>query len=234
MKKATVELGGKSPFIIFPDADIDKAVQNAIVGFTANSGQSCTAGTRVFVHESIYEEVSGKIIAIAKQVTVGDGMDPGTQMGPIAYRRQLEKIESYFAIGKTDGATLATGGARVGKKGYFVQPTVYTNVKNGMRLAQEEIFGPVVALIAFKDEDDAVLQGNDVQYGLAAAIWTRDLNRAHRVAKKLKAGTVWVNTMYEFDPIFPFGGFKQSGMGKELGEESVDTYTQIKSVVMRF
>ncbi|CAN7660680.1 aldehyde dehydrogenase family protein [Phyllobacterium sp. LjRoot231] len=138
----------------------------------------------------------------------------------------------YFEIGKQDGATLATGGARSGTKGYFVEPTMFTNVKNGMRLAQEEIFGPVVALIPFKD--DAVFQANDIQYGLASSIWTNDLGRAHRVARKIKAGTVWVNTFFEFDPIFPFGGYKQSGLGREYGQESVDTYTQIKSVVVRF
>ncbi|OUJ70364.1 aldehyde dehydrogenase family protein [Hymenobacter crusticola] len=234
MKKVTLELGGKSPFVIFPDADLDKAIQMAVVGFTGNSGQACTAGSRVFIHESIYEEVAAKIVAIANQLVIGPGLNPATQMGPITTEKQFEKIESYVAIGHADGATLAAGGARVGTKGFFIQPTVFTHVTNGMRLAQEEIFGPVVALIAFTDEDDAVLQGNDVSYGLAASIWTKDLNRAHRVASALKAGTVWVNTMYEMDPISPFGGFKQSGLGKELGAESVDAYTQIKSVVVRY
>jgi acyl-CoA reductase-like NAD-dependent aldehyde dehydrogenase len=232
MKKVTLELGGKSPFIIFPDADIDKAIQNAVAGFTMNTGQSCTAGSRVFIHESIYEEVAAKIVAIAEQLTIGDGFDPKTQIGPIAQQKQFEKIRSYFEIGKQDGATLATGGERVGDKGYFVKPTVFTHVKNGMRLAQEEIFGPVVALISFKDEDDAVLQGNDITYGLASSIWTKDLSQAHRVARKIKAGTVWVNTFGVFDPMIPFGGFKQSGLGREFGGESVEAYTQVKSVIV--
>lgn len=233
LKKVTLELGGKSPLVIFPDADLDKAIQYAIIGFTGNAGQACTAGTRVFIHESIYEEVATQIVATVEQLRVGPGLDPATQMGPITNQKQFDKIQAYVAIGREDGATLATGGARVGNRGYFVQPTVFTHVKNGMRLAQEEIFGPVVALIPFTDEADAVLQGNDVPYGLAASIWTQDLNRAHRVAKAMKVGTVWVNTIYEIDPIAPFGGFKQSGLGKELGEESVDTYTQIKTVVVR-
>jgi acyl-CoA reductase-like NAD-dependent aldehyde dehydrogenase len=233
MKKVTLELGGKSPFIIFDDADIDKAIMMAAMAFTVNSGQSCTAGTRVFIHESIYNEAAEKIVAIAKQITIGNGLDPNTQMGPIALKKQFEKIQSYFVIGLEDGATLATGGQTVGDKGYFVQPTVFTNVKNEMRLAQEEIFGPVVALIPFKDENDAVFQANNIPYGLASSIWTKDLSRAHRVARKIKAGTVWVNTFFEFDPIIPFGGYKMSGIGREFGEESVDAYTQVKSVLVK-
>lgn len=232
MKKVTLELGGKSPFIIFPDADLDQAIQYAVMGFTMNSGQSCTAGSRVFIHESIYDEVAAKIVAIAQQIPVGDGLDPDTRLGPIAQQSQFEKIQSYFEIGKQEGATMACGGARIGAKGYFVQPTVFTNVKNGMRLAQEEIFGPVVALIAFKDEDDAVLQGNEIGYGLASSVWTRDISKAHRVARRIKAGTVWVNSFGVFDPMIPFGGYKQSGLGREFGEESIDAYTQVKSVVV--
>lgn len=221
MKKVTLELGGKSPVIIFPDADIDRAVATALIGFTANSGQACMAGTRVLIHESIYADVSAKLVAAAKRIKVGNGLDPTTQMGPITNQKQFEKIQSYFTIGREDGATLATGG-QVSDKGYFVEPTVYTHVTNEMRLAQEEIFGPVVVLISFTDEADAIQKSNDTPYGLASGVWTADLNRAHRVARAIKAGMVWVNTVYELEPITPFGGYKQSGLGRELGEEAVD------------
>lgn len=234
MKKVTVELGGKSPFIIFPDADLGKAVQTAIVGFTGNSGQACTAGTRIFVHKEIYDEVAEKISQGIGTLKIGGGWDPETQMGPITNEKQFEKILSYMEIGKEEGAVLATGGKRFGNEGFFIEPTLFTNVTNDMRIAQEEIFGPVAVLIPFEDEAEVVALGNDIPYGLAASIWTKDLNRAHRVAKAIKAGTIWINTIFEMDPIYPFGGFKQSGLGKELGEESVDAYTQIKSVVIRY
>lgn len=234
MKKVTLELGGKSANIIFPDADLDKAINGAIIGFTAGAGQGCVAGSRVFIHESIYEQVAAKIIEKAKAIIVGPGIDETNTMGPITTKNQFEKIQTYFQIGKDDGATLAVGGARVGSQGYFLEPTVFTNVKNGMRLAQEEIFGPVVALISFKDENDVIFQANDTEFGLAAMIWTKDISRGLQVAKAMKAGTVWINTLFELDPITPFGGYKQSGIGKELGAESIDAYTQIKAVVVRF
>jgi acyl-CoA reductase-like NAD-dependent aldehyde dehydrogenase len=234
MKKVTVELGGKSPFIIFPDADLDSAIQTAVIGFTGNSGQACTAGTRIFVHKDIYEVVAGRISEAIQQLKIGNGTDATTQMGPITNKQQFEKIRAYVEIGKQEGATLLTGGERVGGKGYFIAPALFTNVTNNMRIAQEEIFGPVAVLIPFSEESEVVNLSNDTPYGLAASIWTRDLNRAHRISKAIKAGTVWINTIFEMDPIFPFGGFKQSGLGKELGEESVDAYTQIKSVVLRF
>jgi len=233
MKKVTLELGGKSANIIFPDADMDKAIAGALTGFTAGAGQGCVAGSRVFIHESIYEEVSAKIVEIAGKVVVGPGTDPINEMGPITTQGQFEKIQTYFKIGVEEGAILATGGQRLSGKGFFLKPTVFTNVKNGMRLAQEEIFGPVVALISFKDENDVIFQANDTEFGLAAMVWTKDINRAHKVAAAMKAGTVWINTLFELDPIMPFGGYKQSGLGRELGEESVDAYTQIKSVVVR-
>ena len=233
LKRVSVELGGKSPLIIFEDADVDKAIQSAILGFTLNTGQVCVSSSRVFVHESIYEEVSAKLIAIVNQIKIGDGLIPDSQIGPLTSQKQLDKVESYIALGKEEGATLAAGGARVGTSGYFIQPTVFTHVKNGMRLAQEEIFGPVVALIPFKDEDDAVLQGNDTVYGLSASFWTKDVSRAHRVAKKIKAGIIWINTIYEIDPILPFGGYKLSGYGKDNGEDSINEYTQVKTVMLR-
>lgn len=234
MKKVTLELGGKSANIIFPDADMDKAIAGALTGFTAGAGQGCVAGSRVFIHEEIYEEVSAKIIELANNVSVGPGTDPANGMGPITTKGQFDKIQTYFEIGLKDGATLAAGGERSSTKGYFLRPTVFTNVHNGMRLAQEEIFGPLVALIPFKDENDVIFQANDTEFGLAAMVWTKDINRAHQVARAMKAGTVWINTLFELDPITPFGGYKQSGLGRELGAESIDAYTQIKSVVVRF
>lgn len=234
MKKVTLELGGKSPVLIFPDADLDRAVATALIGFTGNSGQACMAGTRILIHESIYEDVAAKIVAAAGQLKVGNGLDPATQMGPITNQKQFEKVLSYFELGQAEGATLATGGARVGSTGYFVQPTVFTHVRNDMRLAQEEIFGPVAALIPFTDEADAIRQANATPFGLAACVWTADLNRAYRVARAIQAGMVWVNTVYELEAITPFGGYKQSGLGRELGEEAVGSYTQVKSVVVRY
>lgn len=234
LTKVTLELGGKSPNIIFPDADMDRAITAAVRGFSAGSGQICVATTRVFIQEDVYEEVAAKIVAIAKKIKVGSGLDPETQMGPINNQKQFDKIKSYFEIAKEEGATLATGGNVIAGKGFFLEPTVYTHIKNDTRLAQEEIFGPVVTLIAFKDENDVVLQANHTVYGLTAAVWTKDLNRAHRVARALKAGTIWVNTINELDPINPFGGYKQSGIGREHGQEAVDTYTQVKSVIIRY
>ena len=234
MKRVNLELGGKSPVLIFPDADMERSVQTVIAGFTSNSGQACMSGTRVFIHESIYKELSEKIIAAVNMIKVGNGFDPETQMGPITNKKQFEKIQSYFDIGKEDGATLAAGGEKVGEQGFFVRPTVFTGVTNDMRLAREEIFGPVVALLSFKEENDAVKLANDSDYGLASCIFTTDLNCAHRVARALKAGMVWINTVFELEPVTPFGGYKQSGIGRELGEEAADSYTQMKSVIIKY
>lgn len=234
MKKVTLELGGKSPFVIFKDANIEKAIQMAILGFTGNSGQACTAGTRVLVQEDIYDEVSEKITAIVQNIAIGNGMEETTQMGPITTKAQYDKILYYFEIAKEDGATITTGGKAVEGKGWFVPPTVLKNVKNDMRVAREEIFGPVVSLISFKDEDEAVAIANDTQYGLASSVWSNNLNTAHRVAGKIQAGTVWVNTFFELNPINPFGGYKQSGLGKEHGKEAIDAYTNTKTVIVRY
>ena len=233
MAKVTLELGGKSPFIIFPDADIDVAVQNAVMGFTMNTGQSCTAGTRIFIHESIYDEVASKMVTMVQDISIGDGFEKNTMIGPVAHKKQFEKILSYIDVGVKEGATLFYGGKPIGERGYFITPAIFTNVQNNMRIAQEEIFGPVAALIPFKDENDAVFQGNNIPYGLASSIWTKDVSRAHRVASKIKAGTVWINTFGVFDPMLPFGGYKQSGIGREFGEESLEAYTQLKSVVLK-
>lgn len=234
LKRTTLELGGKTPNIIFPDADLDRAITAAVLGFTRNSGQICSAGTRVFVHESIHDEVTERITRLAAEQKVGLPFDPDTKLGPVISAKQLDRVMSYVHAGSQDGAALRTGGKRLDGKGYFVAPTVFSDVANSMKIAREEIFGPVAAIIPFKDEDDAVFQGNDSTYGLAAGIWTRDISRAHKVARAVRAGRVWVNTFGETDPVMPFGGFKQSGLGREFGIDSVMAYTETKSVQVRF
>jgi acyl-CoA reductase-like NAD-dependent aldehyde dehydrogenase len=233
MKKVTLELGGKSPNIIFADADLDKAVEAAVVGFCRNSGQICSAGTRLFVHESLQEEITQRVATLAATYKVGSPFASDTQLGPLISEKQMERVLSYVDAGVRDGANLVLGGARVGDIGYFVEPTVFGDVSNRMKIAQEEIFGPVLSIISFKDESDAVLQANDTPYGLAAAVWTRDVSRAHRLARSLKSGRVWINTYAETDPAMSIGGYKQSGFGREMGAESIEAYTQTKSVLMR-
>ncbi|WP_277182817.1 aldehyde dehydrogenase family protein [Caballeronia sp. BR00000012568055] len=233
MKKVTLELGGKSPNIIFPDADLDRAVESSVLGFCRNSGQICSAGTRLFVHESLHDKMTRRICDLASQYKLGSPLAQDTQMGPLISRKQMERVLSYVDAGKSEGARLMMGGRRVGDIGYFVQPTVFSNVENAMQIAQEEIFGPVLSIIPFKDEDDAVLQGNETSYGLAAAVWTSDASRAHRVARALKSGRVWINTYAETDPVMSLGGYKQSGYGREMGAESIEAYTQTKSILMR-
>ncbi len=233
MKKVTLELGGKSPNIVFPDADIDRALAVAVDTFCRNSGQICSAGTRLFVHESLLEQATEQVLRTAATFKVGSPFDAQTKLGPLISQRQMERVLSYVDAGKSQGARLALGGSRVGGVGYFVEPTVFSPVSNAMTIAQEEIFGPVLSIIPFTDEDDAVFKGNDTQYGLAAAVWTRDASRAHRVARALKAGRVWINTYAEGDPVMSFGGYKQSGYGREGGAESIEAYTQTKSVLMR-
>lgn len=233
MKKVTLELGGKSPNIIFPDADLDKAIESSVVGFCRNSGQICSAGTRLFVHETLHNEVAHRISEIASGYRLGSPLQQDTQMGPLISQKQMERVLSYIDAGKSDGARLQTGGERSGNTGFYVQPTVFSDVQNSMRIAQEEIFGPVLSIIPFKDEEDAILKGNDTLYGLAAAVWTRDVSRAHRVARSLKSGRVWINTYAETDPVMSIGGYKQSGYGREMGPESIEAYTQTKSVLMR-
>jgi acyl-CoA reductase-like NAD-dependent aldehyde dehydrogenase len=233
IKKVTLELGGKSPNIIFPDADLDAALAAAVSGFCRNSGQICSAGTRLFVHESLHEEIAEKVSRIADTYKVGSPFKSDTQLGPLISGKQMERVLSYVDVGKNEGARLDLGGSRVGARGFFVQPTVFSHVSNDMKIAREEIFGPVLSIISFKDEADAVLESNNTQYGLAAAVWTRDISRAHRVARALKAGRIWINTYAEVDPVMSMGGYKQSGVGREMGTESLDAYTQTKSVYMR-
>ena len=233
VKRVTLELGGKSPQIIFPDADLEAAVGAATSGVWGASGQVCTCGTRVMVHDSVYDEVVGAIVERSRDLRIGGGFDPGAEVGPLVSADQLRRVQSYVAIGQEEGAELALGGERHGDRGFFHQPTVFTSVRNDMRIAQEEIFGPVMSVLRFSAEEDAYQMANDTQYGLAAGVWTTDLARAHRASRALRAGTVWVNTYQMVYPSVPYGGVKQSGHGRMLGTPSLDDYTQTKSVWMK-
>jgi len=233
LKRVSLELGGKSPNIVFPDADMEQAVPNAMMGVFYNSGQVCAAGTRIFVQKGIYDKFADNLTKFTESMTMGDPLNPKTKMGPLVSKEQFERVKNYLDIGKGEGAKVSTGGAAADGKGYFVQPTIFLDVNNDMKIAREEIFGPVAAVIPFKDENDVVLQSNDSTYGLAAAVWTRDVSRAHKVARALKSGTVWINTYGMVDPISPFGGYKESGFGRELGKYAIDLYTQVKSVYMK-
>jgi len=237
LKRVSLELGGKSPNIVFADASVEDAVQGALMGVFFNQGQVCCAGTRLFVEQKLHDEFADTLAKHASGIQQGPGIDPATKIGPLVSKEQLERVTGYLEIGKKEGARTLTGGERNTAQGleggYFVKPTVFTGVHNDMRIAQEEIFGPVVSVIPFKDENDAVLQGNNTFYGLAAGIWTKDVSKAHRVARALRAGTVWVNCYNVFGASAPFGGYKQSGYGRELGSYSLDLYTQIKTVWMK-
>ena len=233
LKKVSLELGGKSPNIVFDDADVDAAVRGSFAAIYYNNGQCCTAGSRLLVHNSVADQVIEKIAERAKKMMPGDPLDPKTRMSPVISQEQLDRVLSYIEAGKREGAQLVTGGNRAsydGGDGYWVEPTIFDRVKPEHTIAQEEIFGPVLAAVRFDDEEEAIDIANRTIYGLAAGIWTRDIKRAHRVAKKLEAGTVWINTYHPLDAASPFGGYKQSGYGRELGAYALDLYTQIKSV----
>jgi acyl-CoA reductase-like NAD-dependent aldehyde dehydrogenase len=233
LKKITLELGGKSPNIVFPDADLDAAVRGATTGIFYGKGEVCAAGSRLLVDRSIQDEFIDKVAARAKKISPGDPMDPKTRLGAVASKRQLETDLRYIEVAKQEGATLVAGGARadIGTgKGFFLQPTVFAGVTPEMTIAREEIFGPVLAAIEFADVDEAIARANDSSYGLAAAVWTKDIKKAHYVARKLQAGTVWVNTYNVYDTAAPFGGYKQSGFGREMSVHALEHYTQVKSV----
>jgi aldehyde dehydrogenase (NAD+) len=233
LKRVSLELGGKSPNIVLADADLEAALRGALTGIFYNKGEVCAAGSRLLVEQRVHDEFVGKLVERVKGLKVGDPMDKATRMGPVVSAQQLEAVLGYVEAGRREGATLAVGGERLrvsDGRGYFVQPTVFTGVSNGMRIAREEIFGPVLSVIPFKDVDDAVAQGNETFYGLAAAVWTRDVGKALRVARALRAGTVWVNAYNLYDAALPFGGFKESGFGRELGQAGLDLYTEVKSV----
>ncbi|MGI8896891.1 MAG: betaine-aldehyde dehydrogenase [Pyrinomonadaceae bacterium] len=235
LTKVSLELGGKAPNIVFADADMDQAVNGAMMGIFFNQGQVCCAGSRLFVEEKVKDEFLGLLKEKASRINVGDPMDKATHMGPQVSAEQLSRIKSYVDVAQKEGATVLSGGESpklegAFQKGYFFQPTIFSDVNNQMRVAQEEIFGPVVSVITFRDEDDLIKQANDTIYGLSAGIWTRDITRAHRFAKEIKAGVVWINTFNMFNAASPFGGYKQSGYGREMGKHALEMYTHVKSV----
>src|SRR5271168_1518718 len=233
LKRVTLELGGKSPNIVFADTDLDAAVEGAHFGLFFNHGQCCCAGPRVFVEEKIYDKFVEKSGVRAKHRTVGDPFDPKTEQGPQVDQAQFEKVMRYIDSGRSEGATLVCGGERVGNRGYFIQPTVFCDVQDEMRIAREEIFGPVMSVIPFKNIDEVVARANRTAYGLAAGVWTRDIKKAHAIANSMRAGTVWVNCFNILDTRAPFGGFKQSGIGRELGEYGLQQYTEVKTVTIK-
>lgn len=234
LARVSLELGGKSPNIVFPDADLTNAVNGVVGGIFTATGQTCMAGSRVLVHTDIYDTFCDALIARTERIKVGDPMDPDTEMGTMACRAQYDKVLHYIDVAKEDGARLATGGDRPEAPefagGLYIRPTVFTDVDNHMRIAREEVFGPVAVAIRFSDEDDAITIANDTRFGLAAGVWTNDLARAHRMVRRLRAGTVWVNNYRRTNHVAPFGGFKESGIGRENGFHAIEEYTEVKTV----
>lgn len=232
LKRLTFELGGKSPNIVFADADLDAATAGAFFGIYLNQGQCCCAGSRLFVEEKVHDRVVDMLKGKAAQRKVGDPFDPNTEQGPQVDQAQFDKIMSYIDKGKKAGASCVVGGQRFGTRGYFIEPTIFTGVKDEMEIAREEIFGPVLSILPFKNIDEVIHRANNTFYGLAAAVWTQDIKKAHRIADEVRAGTVWVNCYDAFDAAAPFGGYKMSGQGRELGAKGLDAYTETKTVVI--
>jgi aldehyde dehydrogenase (NAD+) len=233
LKRVSLELGGKSPNVIFADADLDAAVEGAFFGLFFNQGQCCCAGSRVYVEEKVHDEFVGRLVDKARQRRVGDPFDAKTQQGPQVSQEQFDRVMGYIGAGKEQGAKMLCGGNRVGDRGFFIEPTVFGDVADDMTIARDEIFGPVMSVMRFKSADEVIERANRTTYGLAAAVWTKDINKALRIANSVRAGTVWVNCYDVFDAAAPFGGFKQSGIGRELGEYGLEEYTEVKTVTVK-
>ena len=233
LKRVSLELGGKSPNVVFKDADMDVAIGGAASAIFFNHGQCCCAGSRLYIEKEVFDKVVDGVAANAKKIRVGAGLDPKTQMGPLVSQEQLNRVCAYLESGLSEGAKAIAGGQKKGDKGYFVEPTVLVDTTDNMKVVQEEIFGPVVVAMPFTDPEELVPRANDNVYGLAAGIWTRDISKAHRMAENLQAGTVWINCYNIFDAALPFGGYKQSGWGREMGHEVLNNYTQTKAVCAR-
>jgi acyl-CoA reductase-like NAD-dependent aldehyde dehydrogenase len=233
LKRVSLELGGKSPNVIFADADIERAIKGATWAVFSTSGQECVAGSRLFIEKPVYQQVLDGLAEQAKRIRVGAGFTPKVHVGPIVSERQLNTVLGYIESGRSGGAQLIAGGERLGGElanGYFVAPTIFSHQDDSLNLVQEEVFGPVVAVTAFEAWDELVARANTTRYGLAAGAWTRDVSKAHRFARAVKAGTVWINTYGLFDAAAPFGGYRQSGFGREMGKDAIELYTQLKTV----
>ena len=231
LKRVTLELGGKSPNIILPDADLEAAIKGSFMGIYFNTGQACNAGSRLFIQKDQYDDVVSALAEAAKGARVGPGLDKSTQFGPVVSKEQYERVMSYIEVGRDEGAEAVVGGNGGGSdSGYFINPTLFTNVSDDMKIAREEIFGPVLVAMPYDDLEEVARRANDTEYGLAAGVWTRDVANAHKMAKLLKAGNVYVNMYAPADPAAPFGGYKASGIGREMGHANLDAYLELKTV----
>jgi phenylacetaldehyde dehydrogenase len=233
LKKVSLELGGKSPNIVFADADLETAIQGAANAIYFNHGQCCCAGSRLYIEKKIFDKVVDGVKENAKKIKVSEGLDPQCEMGPLVSQEQLDRVLGFMESGEKQGAKTEIGGHRLGDRGYFVEPTLITNARPGMKVLDEEIFGPVVCALPFEKTEEVAVQMNRTPYGLAGAVWTKDISKAHRLARAMKAGTVWINCYNVFDAALPFGGYKESGWGREMGSDVLELYTQVKAVCVR-